>query len=321
MKKGQIGIELGTKNLRICTKEREQFLRVKNLIAIDSQGKIAAIGNEAFLMYEKEPHEIQMIAPMLHGVIGDYTNMRLLLSAIIQKYFRHFRKYTVNIAAPVDITGVEKRAFYDLIWESVRKIREIRLIPKPILAAAGSGIDIYQPSGNMMIDLGADTTEISVMSLGGIVKSRLFPYGGNQIDQWLVHRMKREYNMNIGRKSAERLKIQYSKNETEKNVLIKGRDLVSGLPSKKSVSTSVAEKKVKDYIHEITIEAKAILEIIPPELASDIMVHGIYISGGGASFGKTGIWMEEELGIPVHVSKQPEDSVVRGLKVLMDEYK
>lgn len=321
MKKGQIGIELGTKNLRICTKEREQFLRVKNLIAIDSQGKIAAIGNEAFLMYEKEPHEIQMIAPMLHGVIGDYTNMRLLLSAIIQKYFRHFRKYTVNIAAPVDITGVEKRAFYDLIWESVRKIREIRLIPKPILAAAGSGIDIYQPSGNMMIDLGADTTEISVMSLGGIVKSRLFPYGGNQIDQWLVHRMKREYNMNIGRKSAERLKIQYSKNETEKNVLIKGRDLVSGLPSKKSVSTSVAEKKVKDYIHEITIEAKAILEIIPPELASDIMVHGIYISGGGASFGKTGIWMEEELGIPVHVSKQPEDSVARGLKVLMDEYK
>lgn len=321
MKKGQIGIELGTKNLRICTKEREQFLRVKNLIAIDSQGKIAAIGNEAFLMYEKEPHEIQMIAPMLHGVIGDYTNMRLLLSAIIQKYFQHFRKYTVNIAAPVDITGVEKRAFYDLIWESVRKIREIRLIPKPILAAAGSGIDIYQPSGNMMIDLGADTTEISVMSLGGIVKSRLFPYGGNQIDQWLVHRMKREYNMNIGRKSAERLKIQYSKNETEKNVLIKGRDLVSGLPSKKSVSTSVAEKKVKDYIHEITIEAKAILEIIPPELASDIMVHGIYISGGGASFGKTGIWMEEELGIPVHVSKQPEDSVVRGLKVLMDEYK
>lgn len=321
MKKGQIGLELGTRHLRICTREKEQFLRIKNLIAIDHQGKIAAIGNEAFLMYEKEPYEIQMIAPMANGVIGDYTNMRLLLSAVIQKYFRHFRKYTVHVAAPVDITGVEKRAFYDLIWESVRKLRDVRLVPKPILAAAGSGIDVDQPSGNMMIDFGASTTEISVMSLGGIVKSRLIPRGGSQIDQWLVHRMKREYNMNIGRKSAERLKIQYSKNESEKKVLIKGRDLVSGLPAKKSVPISVAEEKVKDYIHEVTVEAKAILEIIPPELASDIMVHGIYISGGGASFGKAGIWMEEELGIPVHVSRQPEDSVIRGLKMLIDEYK
>lgn len=321
MKKGQIGIELGTKHLRICTKEKEQFLRIKNLIAIDHQGKIAATGNEAFLMYEKEPHEIQMIAPITNGVIGDYTNMRLLLSAIMQKYFRHFRKYTVNVASPVDITGVERRAFYDLIWESVRKLRDVRLIPKPILAAAGSGIDIYQPSGNMMIDFGAGTTEISVMSLGGIVKSRLLSYGGNQIDQWLVHRMKREYNMNIGRKSAERLKIQYSKNENEKSTVIKGRDLVSGLPTKKTVMISVAEEKVKDYIHEVTMEAKAILEIIPPELASDIMVHGIYLSGGGASFGKIGLWMEEELGIPVHAAKQPEDSVIRGLKMLMDEYK
>ncbi|MCI5622474.1 MULTISPECIES: rod shape-determining protein [Anaerostipes] len=321
MKKGQIGIELGTRNLRICIQGKEQFLKMKNLIAMDCYGKISAIGNEAFLMLEKEPREIQMIAPVHCGVIGDYTNMRLLLTSVFRKYFRHFRKYTVNVAIPVDITGVERRAFSDLIWESVRHLREVHLIPKPVLAAMGNGIDVSKPSGNLIVDFGAGTTEISVISLGGIVSSRLIPFGGNQIDQWLVHQMKREYNINIGKKSAERLKMQYSKCENDKSVIIKGRDLVSGLPRKTWVPVLAAEKKVRDYIHEITMETKALLEIVPPELASDIIAHGIYTSGGGAAFSKAESWMEEELGIQVHSMKEPEDSVIRGLKILIDECK
>ena len=318
MKKGHIGIELGTRHLRICTKEKEQFLRVKNMIAIDENGKVAAAGNEAFLMYEKEPHEIQILFPVAGGVIGDYTNMRLLLSVIFRKYFRHFRKYSVGVAAPEDITVVERRAFYDLVWESAGRLKDVSLYSKPMLAAVGCGMDISRPCGNMLIDCGAGTTELSVLSLGGIVKSRLLKYGGNQIDQWIVHRMKRQYNIDIGKKSAERLKIQYAKNSGEKDVTVKGRDLISGLPRKMTVPSSVAEEKVKNYFHDVAREAKAVLEAVPPELASDIMVHGIYITGGGSLFPKAAGWMEEELGISVCAAPGPEESVIRGLRTWME---
>lgn len=318
MKKGHIGIELGTRHLRICTGEKEQFLRIKNIIAIDENGKVAAAGNEAFLMYEKEPHEIQILFPVAGGVIGDYTNMRLLLSVIFQKYFRHFRKYSVGIAAPEDITGVERRAFYDLVWESAGRLRDVSLYSKPILAAAGCGMDISGPRGNMLIDCGAGTTELSVISLGGIVKSRLLKYGGNQIDQWIVHRMKRRYSIEIGRKSAERLKIQYSKHNGEKNATVKGRDLISGLPRKMEVPSSMAEEKVKNYFHDVTKEAKAMLEDVPPELASDIMVRGICLTGGSSLFQKAPAWMEEELGMPVRAAAGPEESVIRGLRTWIE---
>ncbi len=238
MKKGQIGIELGTKHIRVCTREKEQYVRIKNMIAIDGEANIRAVGNEAFRMYEKEPSNIQMIAPITSGVIGDYTNMRLLLAAVLRKYFRYFRKCTVDVAAPSDITGVEKRAFYDLVWESGRRLRDVRLVSKPMLAAIGSGLDVNAPCGNMIIDFGAGTTEISVISLGGIVKSRLLKFGGDQIDQWIVHKVRRLYNIDIGRRSAERLKLQYSKNEDEKQVVMKGRDLLSGLPGKITVPVS-----------------------------------------------------------------------------------
>lgn len=318
MKQGHIGIELGTRHLRICTKEKEQFLRVKNMIAIDENGKVAAAGNEAFLMYEKEPHEIQILFPVAGGVIGDYTNMRLLLSVIFQKYFRHFRRYSVGIAAPEDITGVERRAFYDLVWESAGRLKDVSLYSKPMLAAVGCGMDISRPCGNMIIDCGAGTTELSVLSLGGVVTSRLLKYGGNQIDQWIVHRMKRKYNIDIGEKSAERLKIQYAENGEERNVMVKGRDLISGLPKRMMIPSSAAEEKVKNYFHDVAQEAKAVLETVPPELASDIMVHGINITGGSSLFPKAPGWMEEELGIPVCAAPGSEESVIRGLRAWME---
>ena len=319
MKKGQIGIELGTKHIRVCTREKEQYVRIKNMIAIDGEANIRAVGNEAFRMYEKEPSNIQMIAPITSGVIGDYTNMRLLLAAVLRKYFRYFRKCTVDVAAPSDITGVEKRAFYDLVWESGRRLRDVRLVSKPMLAAIGSGLDVNAPCGNMIIDFGAGTTEISVISLGGIVKSRLLKFGGDQIDQWIVHKVRRLYNIDIGRRSAERLKLQYSKNEDEKQVVMKGRDLLSGLPGKITVPVSLAEEKVKSHMKEVAMEARAVLETVPPELAADIMVQGIFISGGSASFPKAGMWLEEELGISVYTVQQPEDTGIRGLSFYLDK--
>ena len=172
----------------------------------------------------------------------------------------------------------------------------------------------------MVINMGADTTEISVISLGGIVRSRLVKQGGSQIDQWMISKLKRNHNIEIGMKSAERLKLLYARREEEgKPAYVKGRDLVSGLPKKIQVPGDLAEEKVRSYVNDIIIEAKAMLEVIPPELASDIMVEGIYLSGGSSSFQKIPEWMEDAIGIHIRTGEQPEESVVRGLKTMMNK--
>ncbi len=180
MKTAQLGIELGTRHLRICTRDKEEFLKIKNMIAFDEDAKLKAFGNEAFAMYEKQPYSIHVVKPMEHGVISDYTNMRYLLGTVLDHYFKRIRKTgSYDRSSSGYYEDVEKRAFEDLAWESASRVKDVTLVPKPILAAIGSGIDVNAPCGNMIIDIGASTTEISVISLGGIVTSRLLPYGGD----------------------------------------------------------------------------------------------------------------------------------------------
>lgn len=314
MKTAQLGIELGTRHLRICTRDKEEFLKIKNMIAFDEDAKLKAFGNEAFAMYEKHPYSVNVIKPMEHGVISDYTNMRYLLGTVLDRYFKRIRKSDLYVAVPVDITNVEKRAFEDLLWESASRVKNVTLVPKPILAAMGSGIEVNAPCGNMIIDIGAGTTEISVISLGGIVTSRLLPYGGDMIDEWIRDYVKKNYKLVIGTRSARRLKIAYAKNEDKEAALIKGRDLVSGLPKEVKIPIKIVEEKAKSMINEISMQAKAVLESITPELASDIMNQGIYVSGGGASFAKTAQWIGHEFKISVHIKEQPENHVILGMQ-------
>ena len=275
MKTAQLGIELGTRHLRICTRDKEEFLKIKNMIAFDENAKLKAFGNEAFAMYEKQPYSIHVVKPMEHGVISDYTNMRYLLGTVLDHYFKRIRKTGLMIAVPVDITNVEKRAFEDLAWESASRVKDVTLVPKPILAAIGSGIDVNAPCGNMIIDIGASTTEISVISLGGIVTSRLLPYGGDQIDEWIRDYVKKNYKLAIGTRSARHLKLAYAKIEDKEAAMIKGRDLVSGLPKQEKIPIQIVEEKAHSQVRDICVQVKAVLESITPELASDIMNQGI----------------------------------------------
>ena len=278
MKTAQLGIELGTRHLRICTRDKEEFLKIKNMIAFDEDAKLKAFGNEAFAMYEKQPYSIHVVKPMEHGVISDYTNMRYLLGTVLDHYFKRIRKTGLMIAVPVDITNVEKRAFEDLAWESASRVKDVTLVPKPILAAIGSGIDVNAPCGNMIIDIGASTTEISVISLGGIVTSRLLPYGGDQIDEWIRDYVKKNYKLAIGTRSARHLKLAYAKIEDKEAAMIKGRDLVSGLPKQEKIPIQIVEEQAQSQVRDICVQVKAVLESITPELASDIMNQGIYVS-------------------------------------------
>lgn len=321
MKTAQLGIELGSRHLRICTPNKEEFFKIKNMIAFDEDDKVKAIGDEAFDMYEKQPYSVRVIKPMEHGVISDYTNMRYLLGTVLDKYFKRIRKSEIYIAVPVDITNVEKRAFDDLAWEAAGKVKEIKLVEKPVLAAMGSGINVEAPCGNMIIDIGASTTEISVISLGGIVESKLLPYGGDQIDQWIKDYVKKNYKLEIGMKSARKLKIAYANGEMEEDVSIKGRDIVSGLPKEVKIPASIVEEKARDQIREICMQAKAVLEVITPELATDIVNEGIYVSGGGSSFSKTKEWVEEELKVTVHIKPQSQDHVILGLQSYLKQCK
>lgn len=321
MKTAQLGIELGSRHLRICTPNKEEFFKIKNMIAFDEDDKVKAIGDEAFDMYEKQPYSVRVIKPMEHGVISDYTNMRYLLGTVLDKYFKRIRKSEIYIAVPVDITNVEKRAFDDLAWEAAGKVKEIKLVEKPVLAAMGSGIDVEAPCGNMIIDIGASTTEISVISLGGIVESKLLPYGGDQIDQWIKDYVKKNYKLEIGMKSARKLKIAYANDEIEEDVSIKGRDIVSGLPKEVKIPAMIVEEKARDQVREICMQAKAVLEVITPELATDIVNEGIYVSGGGSSFSKTEEWVKEELKVTVHIKPQSQDHVILGLQSYLKQCK
>ena len=314
MKTTQLGIELGSRHLRIAATKKKEFLKIKNMIAFDEDDKDKSIGDEAFDMYEKQPYSVRVIKPMEHGVISDYTNMRYLLGTVLDRYFKRVHKPELVIAVPVDITNVEKRAFDDLAWEAAGKVKDIKLIEKPILAAIGSGIDVEAPCGNMIIDIGAGTTEISVISLGGIVESRLLPYGGDQIDEWIKDYVKKNYKLEIGMKNARRLKMAYAENETQQDISVKGRDIVSGLPKEVKIPAAIVEEKARDQIREICMQAKAVLEVVTPELATDIVNEGIYISGGACGFTKTEEWIKEELKVTVHIKPEPQDHVILGMQ-------
>ena len=323
MKTAQLGIELGTRHLRICTRDKEEFLKIKNMIAFDEDAKLKAFGNEAFAMYEKQPYSIHVVKPMEHGVISDYTNMRYLLGTVLNHYFKRIRKTDLMIAVPHGQINEENfrlakqsalNKIEDLAWESASRVKDVTLVPKPILAAIGSGIDVNAPCGNMIIDIGASTTEISVISLGGIVTSRLLPYGGDQIDEWIRDYVKKNYKLAIGTRSARHLKLAYAKIEDKEAAMIKGRDLVSGLPKQEKIPIQIVEEKAHSQVRDICVQVKAVLESITPELASDIMNQGIYVSGGGAAFPKTAEWIKEEFKIPVHIADRPEDHVILGMQ-------
>lgn len=319
MPKGKIGIELGTSYLRICANDKDDILQIKNVIALNNKMKLVAVGNEAYAMYEKEPYTIQVISPMTHGVIGDYTNMRRLLHVVLNSYTKRFRSYSYYAAVPVDISNIEKRAFYDMILEAGVHVKAVDLLAKPMLDAVGLGISVEEPKGSMILNLGTDTCEISVVCLGGVVCSRLLKCGSSQLDSWMMQYMRRQEGIQIGKKTAEKFKYQYAKSQQDKTFFIKGRDVVSGLPKGKKIPLSVMERRTYEFVHQVIAETKDMLERIPPQLVSDIMAGGIFLSGGGSNFFKVKSWMEEELNLPVHTRLNPENTVIQGLKVICNQ--
>ena len=318
------GIDLGTSNFKIFCKSNGKIMKEKNTIAVINKNEIYAYGDEAYAMYEKAPETINVVFPVVEGVIADYNFLQIMIFDFLESKMKAKSKNAeFVVAVPTDITDVEKRAFYELFYKSKSRPKNVLLCEKPIADAVGLGIDVNEPTGVMIVDMGADTTEISVISLGGLVLSDLLHFGGNRIDESIISYIRKEYNLVIGQKTAKALKetIGSGLPGREESMVVVGRDVVSGLPIEMEISAQVVYEAMKTNLTNICNSIKMILEKTPPELAKDIIHSGIYITGGGSLLHDIDKLFEEITNIKVNTTEVPEESAARGLVKIVSDSK
>lgn len=316
------GIDFGTSMLKIYRKNEGVIFDQKNIIAI-SNGEVRAIGNDAFEMYGKAPDNFQVSYPVKNGVIADIANMLSLLNKAFQQISDKHGKITgadIIVAAPTDITEVEKRAFFDLAASSIAKPKKVRVVEKPIANAIGAGLDVMNASGVMVVDIGADTTEISVMSLGGIVLSKLITVGGNKFDEQIITNVRKKYNLVIGSKTAELIKkeLAYALEPAHETIKVYGRDVMNGLPTEVEINSEFVYDTINESLYSIIDAVRMILEKTPPEISSDIIDSGIYVTGGSANIKNIAKLFQKETELPIKVSEDPANTVVNGLGKILE---
>ena len=315
------GIDLGKSNIKIYNRADDTILVEKNMIAIENKSTLFAYGDSAFEMYEKAPANIHISYPLSNGVIADIKNMELLVKYFINDLSRgNVRPADYYIAVPFDITEVEKRAFYDLIKESGVKARKILVVEKAVADGLGMDIDVKNSQGVLTVNVGYDTTEISILSLGGIVLSKLIKIGGLKFDDAIRSAVRKEFSLIIGGKTAENVKISLKELEKEgRGAVVYGRDIVTGLPVERELPTSMIDECLMELFYTIIDSIKVILERTPPELAADIYRHGIYLTGGASQVSHLAELIHKGTGLKVNLSENPVTSVALGLAKIIKE--
>lgn len=317
------GIDFGTSTIKIYRKHDGVIFDKKNIIAL-CNNEVMAIGDEAFEMLGKAPDNFLVTYPVKNGVIADIANMLALLNKAFKQIADKSGKITgadIIVASPTDITEVEKRAFFDLAANSIAKPKKVRVVEKPIADALGAGLDVMNASGVMVVDIGADTTEISIMSLGGIVLSKLVTIGGNKFDDIIISNVRKKYNLVIGNKTAETIKkkLAYAINPEHETIKVYGRDVMNGLPTEAEIDSEFVYETINESLHSIVDAVRIILEKTPPEISSDIIDSGIYITGGSANIKKIDELFAKETELPIYVSEDPANTVVNGLGKILEE--
>ncbi len=315
------GIDLGTNNIKIYNKADDSVFVEKNMIAIENKNTLLAYGDSAYEMYEKAPANIRTSYPVCNGVIADIKNMETLIKYFIGGLSKGGVKPSdFYVAVPWDVTEVEKRAFYDLIKDSNVKAKKIMVVEKAVADGLGLDIDVKNSQGVMMVNVGYATTEVSILSLGGIVLSKLIKVGGYRFDDSIRNGIRKEYNLIIGEKTAEKIKISLSQLEKEgKSAVVYGRDIVTGLPIEREIPTKLVDYSMEEAFNTIIDNIKIILERTPPELGADIYRHGIYLTGGASQVSRLAQLIEKGTGLKVNLSERPIESVAIGLSKIIKE--
>lgn len=323
MANNMFGIDLGTSNIKIYSKNDDKIVIEKNMIAIANKNTLFAYGDSAYEMFEKAPININISYPLCNGVIADIHNMQTLVKYFVNDISKgNVKPADFYIAVPTDVTEVEKRAFYDLIKDANVKAKRIMVVEKAIADGIGLDIDVKNSQGVLVVNIGYDTTEISILSLGGIVLSRLIKVGGLKFDDAIRTAVRKEFNLLIGGKTAEKVKMSMKTLEEENSgAIVCGRDIVTGLPVEREIPTQLLDESLREYFHMIIDNIKVILERTPPELAADIYRHGLYLTGGASQVNHLAELIGAGTGLKVNHVENPISSVAAGLaKIIKDDH-
>ena len=319
-----IAIDLGTANTLVHTRGRGIVLNEPSVVAITkaAQRKVVSVGREAKEMLGKTPGNIEAIRPMREGVIADFAVTEAMLKYFIQK--AHKRKYGIRsrlvISIPAGITDVETKAVREAALAA--GVREVLLIEQPMAAAVGAGLPVLDARGSMIIDIGGGTSDVAVISLGGMVTYKTLKVAGDKMDESIIQYVRRRANILIGERTAEAIKITIGNTHSgidASDMEVKGRDLISGVPKSITITGVDVREALADTTHAIVEAAKAVLERTPPELSADLAERGIVLAGGGASLPGLDIVLREETGIPVFVAESPLLAVVTGVGMVLDD--
>ncbi|HKM16700.1 MAG: rod shape-determining protein [Firmicutes bacterium] len=319
-----IGIDLGTANTLVYVRGRGIVIDEPSVLARDQETKeILAVGNKAKEMVGRTPGNIVAIRPLRDGVIADFDTTERMLRDFLIKANRRMGwiRPRVVIAVPSGVTEVEKRAVIDSAIFAGAK--DARVIEEPMAAAIGVGLPVQEPTGNMIVDIGGGTTEVAVISLGGIVAHRSIRIGGDEMDDAIIQHIRRHYNLLIGERTAETIKKTIGTacpQEMESSLEVRGRDLVTGLPKTITITSEEVREALAEPVASIVEGVKVTLEQTPPELAADIMDRGIVMAGGGALLTGLDQLIASETGMPVHVTEEPLQAVVEGTGLVLEHY-
>ena len=312
------GIDLGTSNIKIFNKDEDNLTVEKNMIAIENKTNVFAYGNSAYDMYEKAPDKIKISYPLNSGVIADIEHMETLVKLFITDQMKGAVKpCDVYIAVPKDVTEVERRAFHDLINDAGIKAKKIMMVKKPLADGLGMNVDVMNSQGVLVVNVGYDTTEISILSLRGIVVSKLIKVGGKKFDESIRNVIRKEFGLLIGEKTSENVKMSL------KDAVVYGRDIVTGLPVERMIPTELINQALLENFDAILDNVKATLEKTPPELAADIFKHGLYLTGGASQVSHLAQRLSNGVGLNVNIAENPIGSVALGLAKIIkdDQYK
>jgi len=320
-----LAIDLGTANTLVYAKGKGIVVNEPSIVAINKNtGEVEAVGKEAKEMLGRTPGNIVAIRPMKDGVIADFKVTERMLNYFIQK--AHGRKMLVHprivIGVPCEITQVEKRAVVDSAYRA--KASEVHLVEQAMVAAIGAGLPITEPCGNMIVDIGGGTTDVAVISLSGIVYSRSVRVAGNEMDDAIMQYLKRKYNLLIGERTAEQIKIQIGSAyplDKPLTMEIKGRNLIEGVPKTITIDDSEIREALSECVATIMNAIRVALERTPPELSADISDRGIVLTGGGAPLKNLDRRIREETGLPVSIAEDPLASVVLGTGKMLTDFK
>ena len=326
-----IGIDLGTANTLVCLKGKGIILREPSVVAVDVRtDTVLAVGSQAKDMIGRTPGSIVAVRPLKDGVIADFKITATMLQHFIRKSVKPgiFSKPRVVICMPTGVTEVERKAVEDAAYQAGSKPPVI-LIEEPMAAAIGAGLPVDEPTGSMVVDIGGGTSEVAVLSLGDIVTACSVRVAGDRFDEAIIRHVKQSYSLLIGERTAEDIKIKIGSAypyENEKTMVVKGRNLVDGLPKDITISAAEVREALTDPLNTIVEAIKTTLEKTPPELSADIIDHGIMLTGGGALLRGIDMLVMQQTGMPVHVASRPLDCVVDGAgkrlgKAIASKYK